>query len=126
MALAKRQRRDKPVKIEQRKIWGPEWGPQVDQTVLLASPIYIGQAQREEKKHVKRGAKTKTALFFWVSPPLCLKDEDVFSFVCQIKLSCNRAVTLVHHFKFLLRWDRTEEIRHSPDNMIFVFLCLID
>ena len=57
MALAKRQRRDKPVKIEQRKIWGPEWGPQVDQTVLLASPIYIGQAQREEKKHIKRQAK---------------------------------------------------------------------
>ena len=33
----------------------------------------------------------------------------------QIKLSCNQAVTLVSHFKFLLRWDRTEEITHSPN-----------
>ena len=38
---AKRQRREKPVKIEQRKVQGP----QVKQTALLASPIYIGQAQ---------------------------------------------------------------------------------
>ena len=28
-----------------------------EQTALLASPVYIGQAQREEKKHIKRGAK---------------------------------------------------------------------
>ena len=41
MAEAKRQRREKPVKIEQRKVQGP----QVKQTALLASPIYIGQAQ---------------------------------------------------------------------------------
>ena len=27
---------------------------------------------------------------------------------------CPRALTLVHHFKFLLWWDRTEEITHSP------------
>ena len=29
---------------------------QAEQTALLASPIYIGQAQGE-KKHIKRGAK---------------------------------------------------------------------
>ena len=46
MAVVKRQRREKPSKIEQRKVRGP----QVKQTALLASPIYIGQAQREEKK----------------------------------------------------------------------------
>ena len=45
MAVAKRQGREKPVKIEQRKVWGPEWGPQVEQT-----KIYIGQAQGEGKK----------------------------------------------------------------------------
>ena len=45
------------MKIEQRKLWEPEWGPQVEQTAVLASPIYIGQAQGEEKKHIKRGAK---------------------------------------------------------------------
>ena len=39
------------MKIEQRKVQGPEREPQVKQTALLASPIYIGQAQGEEKKH---------------------------------------------------------------------------
>ena len=54
--VAKRQRREKPKKIEQRKVWGPEWGPQVKKkkkkkkSALLASPIYIVQAQREEEK----------------------------------------------------------------------------
>ena len=60
---------------------------------LLASPIYIGQAQGEEKKkkHIKRGAKIELGLLFIllisVWPPSCL--EDVFFFACQIKLSCN-------------------------------------
>ena len=58
MVVAKRQGKEKLVKIEQRKIQGLEWGPQVKQTALLASPIYIGQAQGEEKKNIlKRGAK---------------------------------------------------------------------
>ena len=56
MAVAKRQGREKPAEIEQRKVWGPEWGPQVEQTALLESPIYLGQAQGEEK-HIERGAK---------------------------------------------------------------------
>ena len=56
MVVAKRQGREKPSKIEQRKVQGLEWGPQVKQTALLASPIYIGQAQWEEKKHIIRGA----------------------------------------------------------------------
>ena len=49
--MAKRQRK-KPVNIEQRKVRGPglEREPQVKQTALLASPIYIGQAQGEEEK----------------------------------------------------------------------------
>ena len=38
------------MKIEQRKVWRPEWGPQVEQTALLANPIYIEQAQGKEKK----------------------------------------------------------------------------
>ena len=48
--VAKRQGREKPAKIKQRKVQGPEGEPQVEQTALLASPISIGQAQREEKK----------------------------------------------------------------------------
>ena len=55
--MAKRQGREKPVKIEQRKVWEPEWGPQVEQTALLASPIYIGQAQGEEKTYKKRSQR---------------------------------------------------------------------
>ena len=57
MVVAKRQEREKPMKIEQRKIQRLEWGPQVEQTALPASPIYIAQAQGEEKKHVEREAK---------------------------------------------------------------------
>ena len=57
MLVAERQRREKPVKIEKRKVQGPELGPQVKQAALLAIPIYIGQAQGEEKKHIKRGVK---------------------------------------------------------------------
>ena len=56
MAVAKRQRREKSVKIEQRKVRGPEWGPQVKQTALLDSPIYIGQAEGEKKNVYKEKA----------------------------------------------------------------------
>ena len=51
-----------------------------------------------------------------VGPPSRL--EGVLSFACWIKLSCNWAVTLVCHFKFLLWWERTEEITHSLDKGI--------
>ena len=47
MVVAKRPGREKPAKIEQRKVRGPEWRPQVKQTALLAGPIYTGQAQGE-------------------------------------------------------------------------------
>ena len=43
MAVAKRQGREKPSKMKQKKVRGP----QVKQATLLAGPIYIGQAQRE-------------------------------------------------------------------------------
>ena len=50
----------------------------------------------EEKKHIKRGAKIgppSSLCVFWAGLPSHL--EDVFSFACPIKLSCDRAVTLV-------------------------------
>ena len=59
MAVAKRQGREKPSKIEQRKVQGPEWGPQVEQTTLLTSPIYLGQAQGEKKMHKKKSRRAK-------------------------------------------------------------------
>ena len=54
MVVTKRQEREKPTKIEQRKVRGPEWGSQVEQTALLDSPIYIGQVQGEEEKKKKK------------------------------------------------------------------------
>ena len=54
---AAEKQREKPVKIKQRKVRGPEWGPQVKEEDLLACPIYTAQAQGEEEKHIKRGAK---------------------------------------------------------------------
>ena len=57
MMVAKRQGRGKPRKIEQRKVGGSSEDPQVEETALLASPIYKGQAQGEEEKNIKRGAK---------------------------------------------------------------------
>ena len=102
MVVTKRQEREKPTKIEQRKVRGPEWGSQVEQTALLDSPIYIGQVQGEEekkkKKHIKTGPKgpglylslslslalpptlsLSSLHVFWVVMLLCL--EGVFSFI---------------------------------------------
>ena len=85
------------MKIEQRKVQGP----QVEQTALLASPIYIGQAQGEEKKkHIKRGAKVLAlsvsralahfpTLFssrLWVGMPSCLEDGFSCYFINKIEL----------------------------------------
>ena len=46
MTVAKRQR-EKPMKIEQK---GPRTRKNEEANSLLASPIYIGQAQGEEEK----------------------------------------------------------------------------
>ena len=54
IVVAKRQRREKPTKIEQRNVRGSEWEYRVKQIVLLASPVYLGRAQGEEEKHKKR------------------------------------------------------------------------
>ena len=84
MAVAKRQR-GKPVKIEQRKVWG--------QTDLLASPIYIGQRSGGGDKCIKGGSleglRPLFSLFFWVGPPSLLK--AVLPFVFPKKT----AVTLI-------------------------------
>ena len=109
MAVAKRQRREKPPKIEQRKVWGPEWGPEIKQTALLASPLYTGQVHQVEKKiyiYIKRGAKIEpgaTLLFvsFGSSCPHTLRMYiPLFSKQnWAVTQSCNtvhpRALTLV-------------------------------
>ena len=84
---------------EQRKVWGPEWGPPVKQTALLASPVYTGQSRGRRKKHIKRGAKIElgaSLLFtsFGSACPHASCLEDVFSFACQIKVSCNTGLSI--------------------------------
>ena len=54
MVVAKRQNREKPAKIEQRKVQRLDQGPQVKQTALLASPVYIGQARGGGGKTYKK------------------------------------------------------------------------
>ena len=80
MAVVKRQRREKPVKIEQRKVPEPVWGPQVKQVALLVSQIYIVQAQGEGGKCIKGGSLEGLRPIFWVGPPSLL--ESVFPFTC--------------------------------------------
>ena len=55
----------------------------------------------------KRKPRLRALLYGWpaLMPGGC-------TILCQIKLW---AVTLVHHFKSLLWWDRTKETTHSPD-----------
>ena len=60
MVVAKRQGREKPTKIEQRKVRALELGPQLEQTALLASPICIRQAQWVEKKKKKKTYKKRS------------------------------------------------------------------
>ena len=134
MVVAKRQGQEKPGKIEQRRVWGPEWGPQVEQTAFLASPVYTGQA-RGRKKHIKRGASgpggslppshTRSLSLYLpfesfgsACPHALSEDVFSFSFLNKTDLSeifntdCPRAVMRfnVCRFKSLLWRDRPEEI----------------
>ena len=68
------------MKVEQRKVWGP----QVKQIALLASPIYTGQTQAEEKKTSKKRSQNQagglSCPVFWVNLSSCLKDVFFFAF----------------------------------------------
>ena len=149
MVVAKRQGREKPVKLEQRKVPGQEWGPQVEQTALLAGPIYIGQF-RGRKKHIKRGAKgpelplslpcslfsshplgrhalmPRGCIFLYFLNKTELSHEAV-TLVClrAVTLAQWRAITLICHLKFLLWWDRTKEL-HSPLTVAMLDCCRVN
>ena len=60
------------------------------QTALLVSPIYIGQAQGEEKKQIKRGAKIEQGAsllsIFWVGLPSLLQGVLSFAFRNETEL----------------------------------------
>ena len=90
MVVAKRQRREKATKVEQRNLRVPEREPQEKKKALLASTIYIWQVQGEEEKKKKEEPILSLVLFSSLllgRPTLML--EDVFSFAYQIKLNCN-------------------------------------
>ena len=58
-------------------------------------PNLQGEERKAYKKRSQNWASGFSSLrFFWIGPPSWLK--EVFSFACQIKLSCNRTVTLVN------------------------------
>ena len=118
MAVAKRQRRGKPIKIEQRKVRGPELGPQVKQTALLASPIYLGLAQGEEKKAYKKRSQNWAGAFSsrLLGQSTIALWEGIFLSL-PIKLSSNTGPSVASN---ALQWDRTEEITHSPNNFILI------
>ena len=84
--MAKRQRKEKACANRTKEGLRTEvlQVPQVKQIALLASPVYIRQAQgKEEKKKL-----SLSLCFFRVGLPSCL--QDVFSFACQIKLSVTK------------------------------------
>ena len=66
------------------------------QTALLASTIYVGQAQGEEEKHIKRGAKVRPED---LSSPhdfgVCMPSGRVFLYFLSKTELWHRAVTLV-------------------------------
>ena len=141
MVVAKRLGKEKPPKIEQRKGQRPEWGPQVDQTALLASPIYIGQAQGEEKTYKKRSDRARVLSLLFVSLGRhALMPWGCIFLLFSIKLSCNahlRAITWSVQERRAITWYVQELWRaeafnvrcfklwweprrlHSPDRNIF-------
>ena len=90
--VAKRQGREKPAKIEKRKVRQRTGVRTSGRTALLLGPVYIGQAQGREKTYKKRVQRAgggclsplharpfSLSFLFWVRMPSLL--EDVFSFV---------------------------------------------
>ena len=101
MAVAKRQIREKPMKIEERKVRGLEWAPQVKQAAPLAGPIYIGQAWGEGKKHIKRGTKIEpraSLLFVCFGSAHPQSSRVYYPFFSLIKLSYNTGQSVASNF----------------------------
>ena len=99
MVVAKRQRKEKA--HENRTKEGSRTRVRNSgKTALQASPMYIGQAQGEEKSIQKEEPNLSQGLFFsshlWAGPPSHL--EAVFSFACQLKLSCNTDPSITSNF----------------------------
>ena len=100
MSVTIRQRREKPMKIEQRMVQGLKWGPQVKQTALLASTIYIGQAHGGGDKCIKGGSLERLRPLFSSSfgsaHPHSLRAYYPLFFLK--KLSCNTDLSIASNF----------------------------
>ena len=94
MVVAKRQGREKPAKIEQRKVKGRSKDRSEDlkknKQHSWLSPICIRQAQGEGKKHIKGGAKALS---------LSLSLPRVCALFLSLSLPC--AGALLHSLLFL-------------------------
>ena len=104
--MAKRQGREKPTKLEPRKVRGPEWGPQIKQTALLASPIYIRQAQGEEEKKTHKQRSQNWAGVFSLPCLLATAFLDSFSYSTYLISASNegRPVGILVGFRFSPWW----------------------
>ena len=84
------------MKIEQRMVQGLKWGPQVKQTALLASTIYIGQAHGGGDKCIKGGSLERLRPLFSSSfgsaHPHSLRAYYPLFFLK--KLSCNTDLSI--------------------------------
>ena len=125
MAVAKRQREGKPVKIEHRNVWGLEWGPQVKQTALLANPIYLRQAQEEEKKHKKRNQNWARGSLLFACFGLAFPHTPKVYFPLLCKPN-HGAVTLVHLSlqTFVVTKAKPREW-HTPPTILKVIMVVI-
>ena len=74
--VAKRQRKEKACEKGTKDNLRTGVRTSGDATALLASPVYPGQAQGEEKKHTKR--EPRSSLSFGAGPPSHF--EDILSF----------------------------------------------
>ena len=71
--------------MEQKKIYGSEWEPQVKQTALLLAQFTQGRLRGRRNNTQKE--EPRLSLSFGVGPPSHF--EEILSFACQVKLSCN-------------------------------------
>ena len=79
--------REKPAKMEQKKIQGLEWELQVKQTYhLLGQPnLHRAGSRWGGDKRIKEGSQDRLGPLLWDPPTLCLLNKT---------LSCNWVVTL--------------------------------
>lgn len=104
MVVAKTQRKGKSPEngTKENPRTGVRTSGEINTPAYWLAQFAQGRLRGEEEKHIKtKGAKTEPPSSLCLLGHLPSHFEDVFSFARQIKLSSNRAVTLVRRFKFL-------------------------